>query len=394
MEKRCTQGNARGKFLKIILIFMCALLWTRGLSAKETARLVFIGDIMTHAEQLEAAKRLDSWDFTPQFRRIKPLLDDAFVVGNFETVMAGEKARYTGYPTFNTPDALAAALKDAGVDAVTLATNHILDRHEAGAERTMRVLDEAGILYVGLRNGDAGYEPLVTEYAGFKLAFLNYSYGSNMPASKVLSPDIRLNVISSDAVSKGLRAARAVLPDILIACFHWGNEYQFNPTASSKDTAELCFENGADILIGTHPHVFQPVEIFKTDDRTKLAAWSLGNFVSNQRTLPRERSAILAVDIEKDGASTDIKRVSVAPIWVSSRRNGGKRLFEIVYAGTGGKFNHYGLPASELKKARAAGKKVLDFLGAQDEPDEDGFYTLWDAASPDILPKGTLKSPK
>jgi hypothetical protein len=79
---------------------------------------------------------------------------------------------------------------------------------------------------------------------------------------------------------------------------------------------------------------------------------------------------------------------------VSSRRNGGKRLIEVVYAGTGGKFNHDALPASELKKARAAGKKVLDFLGAQDEPDEDGFYTLWDAASPNVLPKGTLKSPK
>ena len=384
----------RGKILKTVVLFLCVFLCARAAGATETARLVFIGDIMAHAEQLEAAKRPGFWDFTPQFRRIKPLLKNAFVVGNFETVMAGEKAKYTGYPMFNTPDALAEALKDAGVGAVTLATNHILDRREAGAERTMSVLDEAGILYTGLRNGDAGYEPLVAEHAGVDMAFLNYSYGSNMPASKVLSPDIRLNVISSGAVSEGLRAARAVSPDILIACFHWGNEYQFKPTASSKDTAELCLENGADIVIGTHPHVLQPIEIFKTGGRTKLVAWSLGNFVSNQRTLPRERSAILAVDVEKTGESTEIKRVSVAPVWVSSRRNGGKRLFEVVYAGTGGKFNHCGLPASELKKARAAGKKVLDFLGARDEPDEDGFYTLWDAVSPDVLPKGTLKSPK
>jgi hypothetical protein len=103
---------------------------------------------------------------------------------------------------------------------------------------------------------------------------------------------------------------------------------------------------------------------------------------------------ILAVDVEKTGESTEIKRISAAPVWVSSRRRDGKRVFEVVYSGTGGKFNHHALPASELKKARATGEKVLDFLGAQDEPDEDGFYTLWDAASPDILPKGTLKSPK
>jgi poly-gamma-glutamate synthesis protein (capsule biosynthesis protein) len=315
-------------------------------------------------------------------------------VGNFETVMAGEKARYAGYPMFNTPDALAAALKDAGVDAVTLATNHIFDRREAGAERTMRVLDEAGILHTGLRSGGAGYEPLVTEYAGLKLAFLNYSYGSNTPAPKVLSPDIRLNVISSDAISEGLRAARAVSPDIVIACFHWGNEYQFAPTKASRKTAEQCLENGADMIVGTHPHVLQPIEIFKTGARSSPIAWSLGNFVSYQRTQPRERSVILAVDVEKNDGPAEFKRISVAPVWVSSRRVGGKRLFEVVYAGTGGKFNHYSLPASELKKARAAGEKVLAFLGARDEPDEDGFYTLWDAASPDVLPKGTLKSPK
>jgi poly-gamma-glutamate synthesis protein (capsule biosynthesis protein) len=390
MEKK----RVRGDILKTVLIFLCALFCARDSDAKETARLVFIGDIMAHIEQLEAAKRPDSWDFTPQFRRIKPLFNDAFVVGNFETVMAGEKARYTGYPMFNTPDTLADALKDAGVGAVTLATNHILDRREAGAERTMSVLEEAGISFLGLRNGDAGYEPLVTEYAGLELAFLNYSYGSNMPESKVLSPDVRLNVISSDAVLEGLRAARAVSPDLVIACFHWGNEYQFKPTASSEETAEQCLENGADIIIGTHPHVLQPIEIFKTGARTKLVAWSLGNFVSNQRTVPRERSVILAVDVEKTGESTEIKRISVAPVWVSSRRRDGKRVFEVVYSGTGGKFNHHALPASELKKARATGEKVLNFLGAQDEPDEDGFYTLWDAASPDILPKGTLKSPK
>ncbi|MDR0652991.1 MAG: CapA family protein, partial [Synergistaceae bacterium] len=258
MEK----NRRHGKILKTVVIFVCAFLCTRAAGAEETARLVFIGDIMTHVEQLEAAKRPNSWNFAPQFIRIKPLLKDAFVVGNFETVMAGEKARYTGYPMFNTPDALAEALKDAGVDAVTLATNHILDRREAGAQRTMSVLDDAGILYMGLRNGDAGYEPLVTEYAGLTLAFLNYSYGSNMPASKALSPDIRLNVISTDTVLEGLRAAGAVSPDLVIACFHWGNEYQFKPTASSKETAELCLENGADMVIGTHPHVLQPIEIF------------------------------------------------------------------------------------------------------------------------------------
>jgi poly-gamma-glutamate synthesis protein (capsule biosynthesis protein) len=385
----------RAKFFAAALSALCALFFAWDAGASERVRLIFIGDIMAHIEQLEAAKRGESWDFAPQFRRVKPLLAGAFVTGNFETVMAGEKSRYTGYPMFNTPDALADALKDAGVDAVTLATNHILDRREAGAERTAETLDDAGILWTGLRKGGAAHEPLVAEHAGLKLAILNYSYGSNVPASEILSPDIRLNVISRDAVLEGLSAARAVSPDLVITCFHWGNEYQFKPTDAMRETALLCLENGADLIIGTHPHVLQPMEIVTDENGTKLIAWSLGNFVSNQRTLPRERSVVLAVDVEKSGDSAVIiKRVSVAPTWVSSRRRDRRCLFEVVYAGEGGRFNHAGLPQTELKRARAAGKKTLEFLGAQEEPDDDGFYTLWDAASPDILPEGKLKSPK
>jgi poly-gamma-glutamate synthesis protein (capsule biosynthesis protein) len=383
----------RKNLFAAVLAALCAFFFAWDAGASERVRLIFIGDIMAHAEQLEAAKRGESWDFAPQFRRIKPLLAGAFVTGNFETVMAGEKSGYAGYPMFNTPDALADALKDAGVNAVTLATNHILDRREAGAERTAQTLDNAGILWTGLRKGDTAYEPLVAEHAGLKLAFLNYSYGSNVPASKILSPDMRLNVISRDAVLEGLSAARAVSPDLVITCFHWGNEYQFKPTQAMRDTARLCLENGADLIIGTHPHVLQPIEIVTDENGTKLIAWSLGNFVSNQRTTPRERSVVMAVDIEKAGDAAVIKRVSVAPTWVSSRRRDARRLFEVVYAGEGGKFNHAGLPQAELKRARAAGKKTLEFLGAQEEPDEDGFYTLWDAVSPDILPEGKLKSP-
>jgi poly-gamma-glutamate synthesis protein (capsule biosynthesis protein) len=384
----------RKKLFAAVLSALCALFFAWDAGASERVRLIFIGDIMAHVEQLEAAKRGESWDFAPQFRRVKPLLEGAFVTGNFETVMAGEKSKYTGYPMFNTPDALADALKDAGVNAVTLATNHILDRREAGAERTAAVLDDAGIFWTGLRRGNAAHKPLVTEYAGLKLAILNYSYGSNVPASKILSPDIRLNVISRDAVLEGLSAARALSPDLVITCFHWGNEYQFKPTKAMRDTARLCLENGADLIIGTHPHVLQPIEVVTDENGTKLIAWSLGNFVSNQRTTPRERSVVMAVDVEKAGGETVIKRVSVAPTWVLSRRHDHHRLFEVVYAGEGGRFNHAGLPQTELKRARAAGKHALEFLGAREEPDGDGFYTLWDAASPDILPDGKLKSPK
>jgi poly-gamma-glutamate synthesis protein (capsule biosynthesis protein) len=366
------------------------------LEAGERTRFVFIGDIMAHKEQIEAARRGVSYDFAPQFRRVAPLFADALAIGNLETVFAGERAVYSGYPTFNTPDELADAIAAAGIRIVTLANNHILDRRERGAARTIDVLDDAGLLWTGLaKNADKINSPLIVEYEGIRVAFLNYTYGANIAPSNAVSRDVFMNVMEDSAIKEGLSRAEAASCDLTVACFHWGNEYQFVPTERSRAVADMCFEGGADIVIGTHPHVLQPIEVRSADDSPRIAAWSLGNFVSNQRTLPRERSVVLAVDVEKsDGIGTRIKHVAIAPTWVSSTRAGGRRKFEVVYAGTGSRFNHAGLPKAEINKARAAGKLVLEFLGASGDPGEDGFYTLWDDASPDVLPVPGRKSPQ
>jgi poly-gamma-glutamate synthesis protein (capsule biosynthesis protein) len=357
--------------------------------------VIFTGDIMAHVEQLDAARTGASWDFKPQFRRVKPLFEDALVAGNLETVLAGEERGFTGYPEFNTPDELADALVDLGVNIVTLANNHILDRGASGAARTIEALEAAGIEWTGLGRGDIGpNEPRVMEHAGVRFAFVNYTYGSNSPLPSS-DDDVSLNVVSDEAVKEGLAKSRAKSPDIIVACFHWGNEYQFAPTKRQREVAALSVREGADLVIGTHPHVLQPMEIVSSDRGRSLVAYSLGNFVSNQRTLPRERSVILAVDVEKDdGGGARISRVSVAPTRVSITRPSGRRRFEVVYAGSSPRFNHAGLPASELKIARRAGDAVLKFLGATDSPDEDGFYTIWSEDAPDELPEGTLRSPQ
>jgi poly-gamma-glutamate synthesis protein (capsule biosynthesis protein) len=365
------------------------------------ARLIFVGDIMVHQEQIQGARKEKvkeendekSWDFAHQFRRVKPLFQDAFVVGNLETVFAGEEKGFAGYPSFNTPDELTDALSDLGVNLVTLANNHILDRGSAGAARTITVLNSADILWTGLGSGDVKSNDVLTvDYAGLRWAFVNYSYGSN----RILeSSDVHLNLISETAVESGLARARESSSDIVVACFHWGNEYQFVPTKRQREVAAFCAERGAHIVIGTHPHVLQPVEITSSDRGCSLTAYSLGNFISYQRTLPRERSVILAVDVEKpQGGKARVSRVSVAPIRISVARPKGKFLIEAVYAGESSRFNHAGLPSKELQTARRAGKAVLEFLGAAGEPDEEGFYTLWDAAFPDRLPLSRRKTPQ
>jgi poly-gamma-glutamate synthesis protein (capsule biosynthesis protein) len=135
-------------FLKTFKIFLLCLLFSAGRAFAEAppgrVRALFVGDIMAHKEQLDAARRGGSWDFAPQFRRVKPLFNRAFVVGNLETVFAGGDTLngFTGYPLFNTPDELATALVALGVDAVTIANNNILDKGATAASRTIYVLNE------------------------------------------------------------------------------------------------------------------------------------------------------------------------------------------------------------------------------------------------------------
>ncbi|GHV55448.1 capsular polysaccharide biosynthesis protein [Synergistales bacterium] len=382
--------------MRAIRAFFCAVfiftLFCTGARANDKLRLVFTGDIMAHLEQVNGARRGDSWDFSPQFRRVVPLFYNALSIGNLETTFAGRERGFAGYPSFNTPDELAGAIKDLGIQIVTLSNNHIMDRGASGALRTTRVLDSAGILWTGLRTADRPGEVLTVEHDGFKIAFINYAYGSN---SRVSFDKVEMNVISEAAVTEAISLAKAASPDLIVGCFHWGNEYQFAPTSAQRAIADLCVKNGVRLVIGTHPHVLQPIETPNTPGGRAAVAYSLGNFVSYQRTLPRERGVVLAVDIERKGKkSADISRVSVAPIITTVTPKAGGKLIEVMYAGESGRFNNYGLGQNKISHAREAGRAVLDFLGARTSPNGDGFYTIWDKNEPDVTPKSGRTSPK
>ena len=384
---------------KIFLILILNLILVNAACAEQPARLLFIGDIMAHDQQLKAARNKNGYDFTPQFRRVKPLFKDAFTIGNLETVLAGNK-KYSGYPLFNTPDVLIEDLKSSlGIDCVTLANNHIFDKGEAGARRTAEVLESAGVSWTGLAldiKDDLGNiiksiksnDAILLTTQGLKFALVNLTYGSNL---KLKQDDVKLNIISHESIKQAVNNAKSLEPDIIIACFHWGNEYHFKPSAHQKDAADYALECGADLIIGTHPHVLQPVEIRDNFNSPKVIAWSLGNFVSFQRTLPRERSVILAVEFAKDNADgkARITRVSAAPLYVIAP---GNFKTEVTYAGfddvTISKLDFKNISKNNLNKLKSVGRAVLEFLGAAnlDQADEYGFYTLWDETEPDNLP--------
>ena len=381
---------------KLFAAGILLLLW--GTAFAETrARFLFIGDIMVHDQQLDAAKSGDTYDFSPSFRRVKPLLQGEFLVGNLETVLAGtgKRLKYAGFPFFNTPDVFTENLSnDLEVDLLTLANNHIFDRGNAGARRTVQVLKSADIPCIGLGlDSIPSNDAIALDNNGIRAAFINHTYGSNeWPKSQ----DVHLNVIASPDIHQSMTRAKALSPDVIIALFHWGNEYHFSPNVHQKRAADWAFSEGATLIVGTHPHVLQPVEVRVSSEDVKAVAWSLGNFVSFQRTLPRERSMILAADFVKDDeGKTRLAGLSCVPLYVVAP---GRKRTEVTYAGSEEsvieELDFSGLSKQQVNNLRGIGRLVLDFLGAQKRVDEHGFSVLWREESGDVLPKSRRKSPR
>ena len=379
------------KFVALMFLLIC------GCACAETrARFLFIGDIMVHDQQLDAARRKDgTYDFSGSFRRVKPLLRDSFLVGNLETVFAGtgKKLRYAGFPFFNTPDVFTENLSgDLGVDLLTLANNHIFDRGASGARRTAQVLTSADIPHIGLGLDDIpSNDAILLINNGIRAAFINHTYGSN---ERPKSSDVHLNIISDTDIAASMARARSLSPDVIIALLHWGNEYHYQPNVHQKKAADAAFREGATLIVGTHPHVLQPVDVMVSGDNVRAVAWSLGNFVSFQRTRPRERSMILSAEFVKDDAGTRLASLGIAPLYVVAP---GSKRTEVTYAGSSESLieslDFDGLSKSQVNNLRGIGRSVNEFLGVQKVTDDYGFNILWREESPDILPKSRRKAP-
>lgn len=308
--------------MKIPLALFFYLAGIFGLCAQDTTRLslLFLGDVMQHDSQIADAldKKTGEYDYTPCFQYIKPYIEAVdLAIGNLEVTLAGKP--YKGYPQFSAPDELLVALKDLGLDVLVTANNHSVDRGRAGVERTIMMLDSLGMAHTGTFRTQAEKDkshPLIIERQGFRLAILNYTYGTNgLPVTK---PNI-VNHLDTASIRKDLAKAAALSPDAIIVFPHWGLEYQSLPSKEQRVIADICFRYGARMVIGSHPHVIQPMEWRKPADQ--LVAWSLGNFVSGQRKRYTDGGAMMRIELEKvtfnDGSSlTSIDTAGYILEWV------------------------------------------------------------------------------
>jgi len=303
-------------------VFILAGLFLSLLSPAQESRLklVFTGDIMGHDSQIASALATGEpgYDYKPCFQYLRPYLQEAdVVIGNLEVTFAGEP--YKGYPAFSSPDELAEALEWAGFDILVNANNHALDRGRKGLERTIDLLQQKELIQTGTFTDPdtrSAYYPLIFEKNGIRIALLNYTYGTNGIKDR---PPAIVNRIDRNQISEDLLKAKTAQPDFILVTIHWGQEYQLTEDSRQRELAAYLFELGADAIIGSHPHVVQPI---RGEGSGSLVVYSMGNLISNQRNRYRDGGILFEMVLSKHKSDADaltlkeIESHAYLPVWV------------------------------------------------------------------------------
>ncbi len=253
----------------------------------EEKRISFVGvgDNLIHNVIFEEAQLEDgSFDFKPMFEYVADPIetaDLAFI--NQETLIGGDAFGFSGYPDFNTPSDMADNLKDLGFDLVNGASNHSLDKGKQGVLNTLEIWEQQeDMVFTGVFDSQEQRDAIpVIERDGLTFSFLAYTYGTNG-----IEPDAsyRLNYFDKDLITQDVKKAKEV-SDFVIVSAHWGDEHMLEPNAFQKEYAQLFADLEVDAVIGTHPHVIQPVEwVEGKNGHQTLVVYSLGNFLSAMST--------------------------------------------------------------------------------------------------------------
>jgi poly-gamma-glutamate synthesis protein (capsule biosynthesis protein) len=340
-------------------LLLLAPVWLAGQAVtgrtSQSIRLLFAGDVMGHGAQIKSAEVVADklYDYSPCFEYVKPLLDEAdLAIANLELTLPG-KPPYTGYPQFRSPDELALALREAGFDLLVTANNHSNDAGKSGVIETLNTLDEYNFFHTGtFRTAEERefHYPLLVYRNDFRLAFLNYTYGTNgIPTA---APTI-VNLIDESQIKKDLAAARQYSPDVIIVFMHWGLEYQLIENAEQRALSAKLFDWGADLVIGAHPHVVQPIREVSLSRNgvatTGLVAYSLGNFISNQNKPNTDGGIMLEVTLTRDSDTntTSMTSYRALPVW---------RYIEKL---PGGKVTYRVLPVESIKNDQISPDRYL-----------------------------------
>ena len=300
--------------------------------------LVATGDILCHNTQYFDAydSSTGTYDFNYVFDDVVKYIEPADIaISSLETSFAGSDVGYSNYPRFNSPDSLITAIKNIGVDVISTAGNHCLDYGFSGLSRTIDVLDSNGLSHLGTyKSQEEQSKILYKDIDGVKIAFLNYTYGTNgipVPSGK----DFCVNLIDKDLMSYQINLAKDENADVIIACMHSGTEYSTVQNSEQEELADFLFKSGVDIIIGNHPHVAEPMEkrsVTLEDGTVKdcFVIYALGNFTADQNYANTRSSVILNLDLTFEDDVLNINSATYTPIYIYENPNVRYHKFKLI----------------------------------------------------------------
>ena len=254
-------------------------------SPKPSVNLIMGGDILLHTVIHTYSKQEDdSYNYDAIFTNLTDKISAAdLALVNQEVIIGGKSLGISGYPSFNAPEEAGDALVKAGFDVILHATNHALDKKAKGVRNTLTFWEKnyPDIAVLGIHDSAADQDEIyIVERNGIRIAILNYTYGTNGIALPEDMP-YAVDLLKESAVREDIRQAKQ-LADFVIVCPHWGTEYSLTPDKNQKKWAKLFLEEGVDLVLGTHPHVIEPVEVLEREESGEQMPvfYSIGNFVN------------------------------------------------------------------------------------------------------------------
>lgn len=295
-----------------------------------SGRISFIGvgDNLIHTTVYEEADKYagtqgdGKYDFSPMYSEVKELIegnDIAFI--NQETVLGGYDLGLSGYPTFNSPAEIAQNIKDVGFNLVNTATNHALDKGQQGIDNELAALDKAGLVHAGVADSQQTYDSIpVFEKKGVKFSFLAYTYGTN----GIDPPNsYSIHYFDDETITSDVKKAKEI-SDVVIVSAHWGEENIDYATDTQEHYAQLFADLGVDVVIGTHPHVIQPIKWYNGKDGNKtLVVYSLGNFLGGMLDINNTVSGAVRFDFVKGDSGVSVENVKWIPLVIHFETQGG-----------------------------------------------------------------------
>jgi poly-gamma-glutamate capsule biosynthesis protein CapA/YwtB (metallophosphatase superfamily) len=327
-----------------------------------------IGDVMMHEPQIKSGKTKSGYDYRKFFKAVQPYLSNTdLTVANLETTLAGNSKPYSGYPRFNSPDQLLDALKYSGVDIITTANNHSNDTGEKGIIRTYSTIKKNGFMVTGTAPTEKERKGILVEKNGIKLGFLSYTEHTNgLPVAK--GKPYLVNLIDPVKIASDIKDIKQQGAEYVLVSLHWGTEYQRNANEKQKKTALKVLQAGADVILGSHPHVQQQIEKMMVNGQEKLVVYSMGNFISNQSDPYTDEGVIVYLDIMKDSKTGKIKltNTSFIPTLVNKYKKSEKTEYTVVPLPTKTAENIKAYPGLTKKKWEKAWNNVKSIITKTD----------------------------